>query len=267
MRPAAALLPILLSLLPLPALACGPDTDCPVGERSYRLYLPEGLEGKEIGALVFAHGYRGTAAGVMKNMAFRALADDLGVALIALQAAGEDWQLAHTPRAPDREEALEYDYVRAVLEDAGQRLHLDPARTVATGFSAGGMMTWTLACGMSESFAGFVPMSGTFWAPVPGTCTTPPASVVHIHGTEDTTVPLGGRPIGPARQGDVPETLAMYSAYGDFTPTGQHDGPDGMSCRRSTNPAGRMLEFCTFPGGHSFSTLRLGYAYRRILGE
>ena len=44
------------------ALACGHKTDCKIGERTYRISMPEGHDGKtKIGAIIFNHGYRGTA--------------------------------------------------------------------------------------------------------------------------------------------------------------------------------------------------------------
>lgn len=258
-------LALLFLLLATPALACGPDSDCKVGDRSYRLYLPPAAADGPVGALVFAHGYKGSAAGEMRNMALRKLADEMGMALIALTSAGDDWQLAHTPRAPTRTEALEFAYVDAVLADAATRANLDPARRVMAGFSAGGMMTWTEACGASDRFRGFVALSGTFWAPVPRDCPTPPANLVHIHGTTDTTVPLTGRPIGPTRQGDVGQALAMYAAHGGFTDAAKAEAPGGMTCRTAHNPAGKILTFCTFAGGHAFNTDRLRYGIEAVL--
>ena len=39
-------LALLASLITAPVLACGPDSDCTVlnGERTYRYYVPEGLD-------------------------------------------------------------------------------------------------------------------------------------------------------------------------------------------------------------------------------
>lgn len=255
---------ILLALAAGPAAACGADSDCVVGDRTYRLHVA-GVGGP-VGAIVFAHGYKGSGAGVMNNAALRSLADELGMALVALDSEGDDWKLAHTPQAPERGEALEYEYVAEVLDDLAVRLDLDPARIVGTGFSAGGMMTWTLACGMSERFAGFVPMSGTFWAPVPETCTAPPANLVHIHGTADPVVPIAGRPIGRTRQGDVTEALAMYRFYGGYEPAGGMEAPGGMTCETGQSAAGLVLDFCTFDGGHFFSTERLRHGIDRVLG-
>jgi len=248
-----------------PALACGPDTDCGIGDRTYRLYVPESAKGP-MGALLFAHGYRGSAAGAMRNMALRALADDMGMALIALKSAGDDWSLAHRPAEPDQQVAREYAYVADVLADVAARVALDDTKLVMSGFSAGGMMTWTIACGMSDRFTGFVPMSGTFWAPVPETCTTPPANIVHIHGTEDSTVPMAGRPIGQTKQGDVGAVLAMYAGYGGYVGAEIAAAPADTQCSLARNPAGKLLEFCTFTGGHSFSIQRLRHGVEQVLG-
>lgn len=251
-----------------PARACGPDTDCTVGERIYRLYVPEDVAGT-MGVIAFAHGYRGSAAGTMRNPAFRRIADDLGMAFVALDAGADDWNLAHRPRAPEQQQAREYTYVEAVMADLAGRIALDTGRSVLTGFSAGGMFAWTIACGRSGSFAGYVPMSGTFWAPVPATCPSPPAPLVHIHGTADGVVPLDGRAIGTARQGSVPEALALYARL-----AGVGDGPDTtveapgtMTCARYDGASSDVLEICTFDGGHAFSTARLRYGIARVLGD
>jgi polyhydroxybutyrate depolymerase len=248
-----------------PASACGPDSDCGIGVRSYRLYLPPAAARGPVGVLLFAHGYRGRAANEMANAGLRALADDLGLALVALQADGPDWALAHTPQAPDRAAEAETGYVEAVLADVARRTRIDPGRIVASGFSAGGMLTWTLACTMGGRLAGFVPLSGTFWAPVPDGCAAPPANLVHIQGTADRTVPPQGRTIGPARQGDVAMALAMYARHGGFRPGPTVAAPGGMSCTTAANPAGRILQYCTFAGGHAFSAERLRHGIVAVL--
>lgn len=51
------------------AFACGPDTNCQLGDRHYRIAMPEGHDGvTHFGAIVFAHGYRGSARGAMRNI-------------------------------------------------------------------------------------------------------------------------------------------------------------------------------------------------------
>ena len=146
-------LALLLACLAAPALACGPDSDCVVGDRTYRISLPEG---EVTGALVFAHGYRGKAAGEMRNKGLVQVAHDRSLALIALQSADEDWDLPHAPRRGDASSDAEMAYVDAVIADVEARFGIDPSRLIASGFSAGGMMTWELICRRSAAFVGFV---------------------------------------------------------------------------------------------------------------
>lgn len=256
-----------LALLASPALACGPDTDCTVeGDRTYRYYMPENLTAP-VGAFFHAHGYRGSAGGAMRNDSLRAMADRLGMAFIAMNADADDWNLAYRPRSPEQTEAAEYDYVAAVIADVATRIDLDQSRLISTGFSAGGMMTWTLACGMGDTFAGFIPYSGTFWRTIPGSCPTPASHLIHIHGNADGTVPLDGRPIGSTRQGNVFEALEMYMAHGGFAEQTQRPMPHDLTCSLRENANGLHLDFCLFDGGHSYSTARVEWAIERILSR
>jgi polyhydroxybutyrate depolymerase len=245
------------------AQACGHDSDCSIGDRSYRISLPEGQRGP-VGAVLWAHGYGGSAAGVMRNMSLRRMVHAKGLALIAAQGVNGTWDLPNGPRTPDSTGASELSYFEAVIADAQARFDIDPARLVSSGFSAGGMMVWNLACARPETFAGFVPFSGTFWLTPPETCATPAASLVHIHGDRDTTVPLDGRAIGPTRQGKVSDALQMYSNLGSFGPV-QNVDRDMLRCTQQDNPAGDILEFCLFEGGHSFRTEYLDYALQRLM--
>ncbi|MEL6806894.1 MAG: prolyl oligopeptidase family serine peptidase [Pseudomonadota bacterium] len=254
-------LPFVLMLLPSFALACGPDSDCMIGERHYRIAMPEAQAGP-VGAIVFAHGYRGSARGVMRNMGLRRMVSEMGLALIAPKSARDDWDIPGAPSDMASTGAAEIAYFEAVIADATDRFGIDPDRVMMSGFSAGGMVTWELACQRPDLFAGFAPVSGTFWGGPPDTCAAP-ASVIHIHGTADRTVPLAGRPIGPTKQGDVLDVLAMYRGLGGFGPETTAE-VDEMTCARQENASGDVLEFCTFDGGHSFSRSYLSYAWERL---
>lgn len=244
------------------AQACGADSDCMVGDRSYRISLPEGVT-EPVGAVIWSHGYRGSAKGVMRNGSLRKMVHGHGLALIAAQGVNGTWDLPNGPRTPNSTGAEEFAYFDAVIADAHSRFRIDSSRLVASGFSAGGMMVWNIACARPDMFAGFVPISGTYWLKPPTTCAQPIASIIHIHGDADKTVPLLGRPIGPTHQGEVPQSLAHYSDHGDFGPLTEITvGP--LDCTRSANKTGAMLEFCLFKGGHSFRTEYLSYALDRL---
>jgi len=264
MRHLAVAIPLILlgMLSAQPAIACGPETDCRIGDRHYRIALPEDAAGP-VGAIVYAHGYRGSAAAVMRNRGLRRAVSEMGLALIALKSADEDWVIPHAPGHVQTDGKVEFDYVAAVIVDAAQRFPLDTDRLMAAGFSAGGMLVWNLACTMPDRFAGFAAISGTFWLEAPETCARPAASLVHIHGTDDPVVPLEGRPIRETRQGDVVEVIEMYARFGAFRPAGRR-APGGLDCRRRRNAAGAILDLCLHPGGHSFRAGYLGVAWDRL---
>ena len=237
---------LLLAMLASPALACGPDTDCEIENGLYRVHLPP--EAPQ-GAILFAHGYRGTAAGTIRNGALTRLADDLGVALVALKSFDEDWTIPNAPSAGQRPERDEVAYVRRVKDDVAERFGIDPERMLMAGFSAGGMLTWNVACEAGDGFAAFVPMSGTFWKGPPDHCPTD-ARIYHFHGTADTVVPIEGRPIGPTVQGDMNAVLAMYRADKGLE-TRSAPAFQGLDCIRREGAAA-MLQYCLHPGGHQF---------------
>lgn len=255
-----------LALASTPALACGPDTDCMLGDRTYRVAMPEGHDGTTpVGAIVFSHGYRGSAAGLMRNRNLRRAISDLGLAFVALKSKEDDWVLPNSPRHMDSDGSDEFNYVDAVIEDVTTRHPINKNRLVASGFSAGGMMTWNLACARSELFAGFAPISGTFWLEAPSNCAGPVANIIHIHGDNDPTVPLDGRPIQNTHQGKVSEALDMYRSYGGFEST-QPSKTASLSCENSANSEGDVLNFCMFEGGHSFRSEYLRYAWETFEG-
>lgn len=244
------------------AQACGRDTDCMIGGRTYRIALPEGYDGATpVGAIVFAHGYRGTANGVMRNKALTALASELGVAFIATQADGPDWNIPGAPHGDTPDGADELAYFDALIADVTARFAIDRTRLVASGFSSGAMMVWHLACYRGAAFAGFVPMSGTFWAPVPKTCPSGAVNLIHYHGTEDPVVPLNGRRIEDARQGNVSEAIEMLARTGGYRPV-ETEETTGLECSRQVADGGKLLELCLFAGKHQLKASHLARTWR-----
>jgi polyhydroxybutyrate depolymerase len=244
------------------AQACGRDTDCMIGDRSYRIALPDEYDGATpIGAIVFAHGYRGTAGGVMQNKALTALASELGVALIAAQAAGPEWNIPGVPSIDALEGVDELAYFDVLIADVTGRFAIDRTRLVASGFSSGAMRVWHLACNRGDAFAGFAPMSGTFCAPITEICPTGPVDRIHYHGSEDPVVPLKGRPIKDAHQGNVFKAIELIARHGDYRPVETEQTPE-LQCTRRVNDDAKLLELCLFPGKHQLKAKHLARAWR-----
>lgn len=252
---------ILVTLLPSVGLACSPQKECILEDgRHYKIALPDG-QGE--GAILFAHGFGGSATQTISNQSLRAMANDLNLALIAVKSAEKDWSIPNAPSALTNASTDEIAYIEDVMQDVQKRFSIAKADTVVSGFSAGAMLTWTLACEKGEDFLGFVPMSGVFWSPTPHSCPSEAASVIHIHGDNDTVVPLTGRPVQDTHQGDVLDVLDFYGRHGAFVETDETVA-EGLRCQVSVNADGQRLEFCQFSGGHQFKVDFLRDAYLRL---
>lgn len=253
-----------LSLFPLSTHACGADADCALGDRTYRIQMPD-TAGDRPAALVFAHGYKGSARGTMRNKSLAALAERLGVALVAPDAIMDDWSIPNAPAQSTSTEVDEIAYFDALKEALISKHNIDPDRIVVAGFSAGGMMVWNLLCARPDDYAGFIPIAGTFWAPEPTSCDKPTANIIHIHGTSDKIVPLTGRPIAETHQGDVNKTLAMYIANGGYSASDSPDMTSDLSCESWRNEQEATMTKCLHDGGHSFKADHIEAAWKTLM--
>ncbi|WP_321342799.1 alpha/beta hydrolase-fold protein [Breoghania sp.] len=245
--------------------ACGVETACPVPGGEYRVRMPDSAKTSgRIGAILYLHGYRGTAENAIRNKGLVRMASDLGVALITPQGAGRSWSFPGSPQARRDDIA----FIGAVLDDAARRLPIDPDKVMASGFSVGGSMVWYLACNLGDRFAGFAPVAGAFWEPLPQSCPGPEPNLFHVHGTSDKVVPMAGRAIGDrARQGDVIEGWKLWETKGACAgevPESFSLERLGLDCERRARCNGKTLELCLHPGGHAFKAVWVERAWREL---
>ena len=239
-------------VLPPPGDACPTGAGCVVASGSYRIVLPlQATKDRPVGAIMYFHGYQGSAEEVIADPGLLAVARSLGVALIAPDGAGRSWSYPGSP-ARHRDE---FAFVGQVLDDVAARFPIDPRRILASGFSQGGSMVWYLACRMPQRFAAFAPIAGAFWEPLPERCDGPRPPLIHVHGTSDATVPLAGRALrSGARQGDVFRSFAILAPGGctaSWAETARPGTqPEELACHLSTGCDGpARLELCLHGGG------------------
>ena len=247
--------------------ACPAEQGCRVADGRYRLILPEPRRAGDPrpGAIMFFHGWQGSAEETVADPGLLALAARLGVALIAPDGAGRTWSY---PGSPGRHRD-EFSFVAQVLDDVAARFLVDPGRIMASGFSQGGSMVWYLACRMPERFGAFAPVAGAFWEPLPASCAGPRRPLVHMHGTTDMTVPLAGRALRDGyKQGDVFRSLAILEPSAEPVAAGLiATMAAGLSCRSLAAPGRPLLELCLHDGGHVVEPGWIERAWRRTMGE
>lgn len=249
-----------------PRDACPAERGCTVADGRYRLILPEPppADGEKRGAIMFFHGWQGSAEETVADAGLLALASRLGVALIAPDGAGKTWSY---PGSPGRHRD-EFVFVAQVLDDVSSRFPVDSSRIMASGFSQGGSMVWYLACRMPDRFKAFAPVAGAFWEPLPASCASPRPPLIHMHGTTDMTVPLAGRALRNGfRQGDVFRSLAILAPTAPaVTVADIPTQPSGLSCRALAAPGDAPLELCLHEGGHGVDPAWIERAWLRTMG-
>jgi polyhydroxybutyrate depolymerase len=250
------------------APACGAaDQPCALPNGFYFAEKPAQWDGKSpLPVLVHFHGFREQAIEVIGREGIRDLADRLGVLVVVPQGEGQTWSHPGSP-ASLRDE---FAFVEMLLADLRRRFRLDEERLWASGFSQGASMVWALACHRGELFRSYLPISGAFWRPEPQQCPTLPRSIRHIHGLNDVTVPLEGRPIrgGRFHQGRIAHAIALARQAGACKPEKDDDfvSRGTLMCRKPIGCAGEAtLELCLHAGGHDFDQSWLDDAFRPLL--
>lgn len=239
-----------LALLSGKGRACDAETRCEVENGFYFASPPAGWDGKApIGVLMFLHAHRATAAEMMQYKELVDAAHELGFLLITPQGSGESW----SHRGVRRNLRDENVFLSAVLDDVEKRFSIDKARIVGSGFSQGASTLWYFACDVPGRFKAFVTIAGSFWLPIPDSCTAGPIDLLHIHGTADRVMPMTGRSFGAGfGQAPVKEGFAKLLALDRCNAEPDVAEQVGELVCQSWNScgSGRKLRFCTHGGDH-----------------
>lgn len=177
-------------------------------QRTYRLFVPQGFEGRPRLPLVLdLHGSGGTAADQARTSGFETLAAREGIVVATLQADGDRWNVPVTDARAD-----DVAYVSDVIDHVAARVCTDLARVYAAGFSGGGRMASLLACRLNTRIAAVAPMAGLRW---PGPCKGRPVPVLSLHGLADVQNPYAGHAAGRGAEWleSIPDALAGWARH------------------------------------------------------
>lgn len=230
---------------------CGPEDACILDGGSYHAKVPAGWNGESpLPVLTYFHGYGQTGRTVMAMKALTKAAEDAGALIIAPNGIDKAWSVRGAP--PNKRD--EIAFAAAMIEDVARRWPIDRSRLWISGFSLGASMAWDIACLAGDRYAGFFPVSGTFWRPHPVTCPSGPVTMIHVHGRGDKVMPLEGRTIrGQWRQGDVLESFEILRSHNHCKlPDVESTGPRGLLCKEWNHcDGGSRLTLCLYDGGHA----------------
>lgn len=177
-------------------------------QRSYRLFVPPGYDGRQRLPLVLdLHGSGGNAAGEARNSGLETLSTSERFIVATLEGENSRWNVpVQEGRADD------VLYVSDVIDRVSKQVCTDATRVYATGFSGGARMSSLLACKLGSRLAAIAPVSGLRF---PGPCDGRSIPVLTFHGLADPQNTYDGHV--PGRGGEwvesVPDALNGWARH------------------------------------------------------
>ncbi|MEP6623159.1 MAG: PHB depolymerase family esterase [Acidimicrobiia bacterium] len=245
--------------------------------RTYRVHVPPRIDSSALVPVVLAlHGGVGSGAQFERNSGFDALADrnrfvvvypdGIPIGGASVFARGRVWNGGKCCGPAATGDVDDVTFLTRVIDSVRGRFHGDPRRVFVTGHSNGAIMAYRLACERADRIAAIGVQAGTLEIP---TCSpSRPVSVLHIHGTADRNIPIGGgRGIGMSGTDFFPPQQAVEILAGadrcPARPTVRVDAENSDVSTRTWSPCGQgtAVEFVTVTGaphawmGHPSSTV------------
>jgi polyhydroxybutyrate depolymerase len=164
--------------------------------RSYRLYRPSHTIDHP-GLVVVLHGARGSGFQAESSTSFDGQADRLGWLAVYPDGVLDGWDTIPGPSIRTHEGADDVAFISALIDRLAAAHGVDPDRIYVTGFSRGASMSYRLGCELSGTVAAIAPVSGNMAMADGSVADFPcrlaaPVSVLAIHGTFDSTIPING---------------------------------------------------------------------------
>ncbi len=224
---------------------CASAETCAVGDGYYIAAEPAGWDGETaLPVVIEFHGHNGSPEKNLGRQSQRDGWSDSGVLWVLPAGEGETWNLGGVTGRNEVAFAL------AVLDDVRARWPVDESRLYLTGFSIGAGIAAEVACQGTERWAGLLTVSGGWFEPLPETCEGPPLSVLHLHGTADTTWPLEGRSFGALwTQGGMEDNLDLWRSHDRCDLAVPAEDP-AWDCEVQACDDGTSLKRCLHERGH-----------------
>ncbi|GGN45288.1 hypothetical protein GCM10010109_79340 [Actinoplanes campanulatus] len=229
-------------------------------ERAYRTYRPVALPDGPVPLVLVLHGGAGSGAQAERSYGWDARADRDGFVVVYPDGVNRSWNAGPGCCGPATRDGVDdVAFLEAVVAETGRGVPIDPARVRAAGMSNGAMMAYRLACD-STVVTAIAPVAGI----VIGDCPSPaPVSVIHIHGTEDHSVPWSGGPGKRDNDGTgrvpiridgppVPDLVAGWRDRAGCPPPAERI-TGAVTTTTADCPGGRVIELVSVAGaGHQW---------------
>lgn len=163
-------------------------------ERNYMVVVPKDyVDDEEFPLIIYLHSYGWTAQKGMDYTLIHQAADTFGF-LVAFPSASYNWNSGIGERGGwPTSNVDDVEFINTLIDTLSDSYNIDLERIFAAGYSNGGFMAYRLACQLSERIAAIASVGGLLSEETLAECNpSRPVPILHIHGTNDTWVPMEG---------------------------------------------------------------------------
>jgi polyhydroxybutyrate depolymerase len=224
--------------------------------RDYYVHTPPGYNGKTpLPMVLVLHGAVQTPEGIERMSGMSAKADAQNFLAVYPKGTGQvdTWNAGACCGYAMKNKVDDIAFLRALIEKLEKDYSVDPKRIYSTGISNGAMMSYRLACELSEKIAAIAPVEGS--QDILCLAATP-VSVIVFHGTADHLVPYNGGST-PYQRGskrsDTPvvDTVAFWANLDGCSATPRHEESAELHTDIYTGcHAGTEVALYAIQGGH-----------------
>jgi polyhydroxybutyrate depolymerase len=260
-------------------------------KRTYLIYIPSSYDKtRSMPLLIALHGGGGSGKHMIKltRGGFNTLADKKGFIVAYPDGIEKNWNdgrsAQETGYRAHRENIDDVGFISALIDHLREEFNIDPKRVYVTGMSNGAMMSYRLACQLSQRIAAIAPVTGNIPQNLCSACSpATPISVLAINNVLDPLMPWSGEditgPWGMKKLGKVmptSETIRFWVNHDHCSPTAviteepDRDPQDGTRIRKEVYGFGReateVVLYAIEGGGHTWPN---GYQYlnENIVGK
>ena len=146
--------------------------------------------------MVLLHGHGQTGALINRQMGGEANQADMNYVLLIPEGTAADdgrqfWNA--TPACCGDDPTVDdVGYLIGLVDELAEHAPVDPDRVYFTGHSNGGFMSYRMACEHPDRIAAIMPLAGSTFDTPEECAVGAPVSVLHVHGTLDSSVPYEG---------------------------------------------------------------------------
>jgi polyhydroxybutyrate depolymerase len=179
-------------------------------KRNYFVYVPQSYDENKTYALVFVlhgHGLK-TVKDIALHMIkltkgkFNELAETENFIVVYPNAYNAMWNDGRPYSQQESDNADDILFFKTMTDDLLQEYSVDSNRIYSTGFSNGGLMSYRLACDLSDTFAAVGNVASTLSVEEYAACKpSEPVSVMMLNGVDDPLIPWAGGKMG--KRGEV----------------------------------------------------------------